>query len=869
MKTKSTITTNTLIDEREKSSISIEKKKKKKKAEVFEEKEIFKILLSKNEKYNDSKIIEKNLNKYYFLKNLEKVTKKELIRKMILVEIKPGDVFCKEGYIGEYFYIVKSGEVELSSSTTAKPTIQIIKEGESFGEYGLLNSERGFTASAVSTTFLWVLSKKNYKKITEFVNKLQYEENKKYLDSINFLKILDTEQKNVLSLNFNKEYFELGSYIFRNGDDANCLFIIKEGEINCNKSGKVVRVLEKGEIFGEKAILIDSKRSLDCTAKTNCVLLSLSKDALIKVLGNEFRDKIFIAFLKNSISNSQYFTSLDGYIIDKLFSKFHLNNFGFNQDVFRSGYKKSSKLIVVIEGALVASTTKEVLCRRGNILFEEEVFNASEKSLEYTILSQPDCLFMELDIQILVDELQGDLKNMARKQNLITSLSNVVLFKNLTKNKLEKISQIVTENYYASGKDIITEGEEGFHFYIIKSGCVDIIFKGNFIKTLYAPQYFGERALLMNDVRKATCRANGEVVCYVLNKEDFKEIIESNLKDFLVHRIYLQDNSLQLTDLEFVKDLGQGSFGEVLLVYSKKNNYYYALKGCLRKQIDAEKLHSRIDIEKEILFKLDHPFIVKMVKTLKDNNQIFFLMEYIKGKELFCILEELGVFTPYQCKFFTASILSALEYLHKRKLIYRDIKPNNIMINEIGHLKLIDFGTCKEIEEKTNTIIGTPHYMAPEVILGEDYSFQADIWSASVCLFEFSNGYLPFGEDKEDILEIYSLIERGKFFFSNKLKDELLKELLTKLLTRELSGRMTSIPIILEHPYFKDFSYEELNSLNIQPAYVVKSKENNQILKHIPLKKYLEENFKQYENEELLHMSKTKQEEYDKWYSEF
>ena len=152
-----------------------------------------------------------------------------------------------------------------------------------------------------------------------------------------------------------------------------------------------------------------------------------------------------------------------------------------------------------------------------------------------------------------------------------------------------------------------------------------------------------------------------------------------------------------------------------------------------------------MELERSILVKIDHPFIVKLVKTMKDKNYVYFLMDYIKGKELFDVIRDIGLLNKYQTQFYGASIMLAVQYLHERKFIYRDIKP----------IKLIDFGTAKAINDRTKTIIGTPHYMAPEVILGEGYSFKVDFWSIGICMYEFMCGGVPFGENHEEAMDVY------------------------------------------------------------------------------------------------------------------
>lgn len=125
---------------------------------------------------------------------------------------------------------------------------------------------------------------------------------------------------------------------------------------------------------------------------------------------------------------------------------------------------------------------------------------------------------------------------------------------------------------------------------------------------------------------------------------------------------------------------------------------------------------------------------------------------------MFDTIRELGLLTNEDSQFYAACILLILEHLHDREIIYRDLKPENVMIDEQGYPRLIDFGTAKIIESRTYTIVGTPHYMAPEIITGKGYDYTADYWSLGVVLFEFMCGGVPFGEEEEDPYEIYEAV---------------------------------------------------------------------------------------------------------------
>jgi cGMP-dependent protein kinase len=261
-------------------------------------------------------------------------------------------------------------------------------------------------------------------------------------------------------------------------------------------------------------------------------------------------------------------------------------------------------------------------------------------------------------------------------------LRKIPLFKNFTYKKIDTLSGLIKIENFEEGKKIITQGENSTKFYILKSGKIDIFVNNNYIRSLNPNEYFGERALFFNEPRSATAIATENVLAYVIDKEDFKKIIETNLKEYLINRFFLQDNTIQLEDLDYVKELGNGNYGTVSLVITRNTGFFYAIKSISKKQIDCEQLHKNLELERSILLQIDHPFIVKLVKTLKDSRFVYFLMEYIKGKELFDVIRDIGLLNDFQCKFYSCSILLAVEYLHERKFIYRDIKPENIIVNE-------------------------------------------------------------------------------------------------------------------------------------------------------------------------------------------
>lgn len=391
-------------------------------------------------------------------------------------------------------------------------------------------------------------------------------------------------------------------------------------------------------------------------------------------------------------------------------------------------------------------------------MFEKELISMSQERTKSSIIADPDCLLCEVQTEAFLKATGFSFKDLINRSDILESLKHVPLFRSLSNNKMNLIANKVKIETFKSGEKVIIEGQDGSKLYILKTGKADIFIREDYIRTLNENEYFGERTLFFKEPRSATVIANGDLELFALEKEDLKLILENNLKEYLINRLSLQDDRVELKDLMYLKELGQGNFGAVCMVKNKKTKCLYAIKAVSKLQIEYEKLIENIEMERGILLKIDHPFIVKLVKCLKNQKHLFYLMELVRGKELWDVIREIGLLNKSQTSFYSGSIMMGLDYLHSRKVIYRDIKPENIIVCENGYLKLIDFGTAKEIEERTSTILGTPHYMAPEVILGEGYTFSYDFWSCAVCMYEFVAGGVPFGESADDPMQVYLAI---------------------------------------------------------------------------------------------------------------
>ena len=280
-------------------------------------------------------------------------------------------------------------------------------------------------------------------------------------------------------------------------------------------------------------------------------------------------------------------------------------------------------------------------------------------------------------------------------------------------------------------------------------------------------------------------------------------------------------------DFDEMKVLGKGSFGKVLLVRYKKNQKLYAMK-ILKKAVimkNNEEIHTKT--ERKILAKINHPFIVSLYFAFQDEKKLYLITEFMQGGELFYHLHRERFFSNERTQFYAAEIVLALDHLHKNNCIYRDLKPENVLLDKDGHIKLADFGLSKIMLEKNKakafTLCGTPDYLAPEILEDKGYDKTVDWWSLGALIYEMLVGYSPFKMKKGEQLNIEKYKEPVPLH--NHFTPEA-KMIITDLLVVEPSKRLgygsNGTENIKKHPFFKDINWEELYNKKVEPEFVPK-----------------------------------------------
>jgi len=303
------------------------------------------------------------------------------------------------------------------------------------------------------------------------------------------------------------------------------------------------------------------------------------------------------------------------------------------------------------------------------------------------------------------------------------------------------------------------------------------------------------------------------------------------------------NTKLNVDDFELLTVVGKGSFGKVMQVRKKDTAKIFAMKVLKKQQLVARKQVAHTQTERKVLEEIDHPFIVSLRYAFQTNDKLYMILDYFTGGELFHHLKNTGRFSEERARFYAAQITLALECLHQHTIVYRDLKPENVLLDEDGNIRLTDFGLSKESVTNnvlTHTFCGTPEYLAPEVIHGTGYNQAVDWWSLGTLLYEMLTGLPPFYN--ENLHVMYEKIIRAKLTFPNYLSNSA-KSFLSALLERNpkerLGGGDNDAEDVKKHAFFDSIDWQKMLRKELTPPFkptITKGKEDTT---------YIDDEFKQ------------------------
>ncbi|CAG0919505.1 unnamed protein product [Notodromas monacha] len=273
-----------------------------------------------------------------------------------------------------------------------------------------------------------------------------------------------------------------------------------------------------------------------------------------------------------------------------------------------------------------------------------------------------------------------------------------------------------------------------------------------------------------------------------------------------------------LDDFDLIRVIGRGSYAKVLMVELKKTKRIYAMKVIKKELVSDEEDIDWVQTEKHVFETAsNHPFLVGLHSCFQTPSRLFFVIEFVRGGDLMFHMQRQRRLPEEHARFYAAEICLALNFLHDRGIIYRDLKLDNVLLDHEGHIKLTDYGMCKEgirLGDTTSTFCGTPNYIAPEILRGEEYGFSVDWWALGVLMYEMLAGRSPF--------DIMVLMSYDFFFFLIVILEKTIRiprslsvkaaSILKGFLNKNPAERLgchpeTGFSDIVHHPFFKTIDW--------------------------------------------------------------
>eukprot|EP00931_Biecheleriopsis_adriatica_P054252 TRINITY_DN3190_c1_g1_i1.p1 TRINITY_DN3190_c1_g1~~TRINITY_DN3190_c1_g1_i1.p1 ORF type:complete len:798 (+),score=224.30 TRINITY_DN3190_c1_g1_i1:59-2452(+) len=702
---------------------------------------------------------------------------------------------------------------------------------------------------------------------------------------------LERDNYPILAAAFTNEEFKSGCCIVTQGEEGRDFFVIEfgEAEVIIAEDGKEQKVatLKQGDYFGENALMRNVPRSATIKAVGDVKALKISQDKFME-LG--FDEKIQFsqrnrqrvgagrarectvkapspktaeerALMEKTISsnqNIQMMVKLDTPRIKELIDVAWKEEVEAGTEIIKEGDVTADFFYMCKSG-----TFEVFMSQKGKPALVQTITaggSFGELALMYSAPRAATVKAREKSSVWVID--RKSFKEIIMKvsdekiQKYVKYLDNVEVLSPLLAAEKRQVAQALLEMHYQEKEVIIKQGDVGLCFYILIEGEVSIAVDGAEKTTLQANeergqvQIFGERALLNNEPRAATitvCSKSAKVL--VLDKDSFDQLL-GPLQDIGKRSGYrdtpkevsmaspVRREWLTLTykqpilkdDLQRVGLLGVGGFGTVELWEHKHSDKTYAMKSISKGWIVKTGMQHSIISEKNILSMTKSDFIIRLYETYTCKQFLYFLMEPALGGEIFSIYHKKNFYgSEKHARYYSAGVIMAFEHLHARHVIYRDLKPENLLLCEKGHLKLTDMGLAKFVIGKTYTTCGTPEYFAPEVITSSGQTAAVDWWTLGVLLFELMTSSAPF--EAATPFQIYAKVKRGidTVKFPPKLSNHfvgLVKAMCQKDPADRLPMRANGTQNLKAHTWFKGFDWQKFAILELDAPFVpeVKSK---------------------------------------------
>jgi len=706
-----------------------------------------------------------------------------------------------------------------------------------------------------------------------------------WLSNVPVFRRLDRSELPLLAAAFRPEQYQPGDVLFRAGDIAEAFFVIQSGEAHVfppNEDDTPIAILGPGDYFGEAALLSDKPRNATIRAgplsKSNghshssqSLASQCAKEGLaVLVLGRDDFDSMDLRhklrlpkrqaiqppvrtestpLIEVELTAAQIAVVVKGMqsnaklapLLEK-FEEKELQQIAMQAvprqvtpgtQIVRQGDAKAEVFYIIETGEVEVVQNGKVMAKLGSGASFGEVALLMRTTRTATIRATKTCDLWTLtsaDLrQVTQDRLQAKFETYAK------ILENVPHLECLSSCQRSAVAAALLEVSYEAGQTIVSQGEEGNEFFILFSGRLEVIIDGKQVANLEADSingkhpHFGEQALLKDTPRSATVRTLSKTTVLILRKDvflQFKAMWDDGGDNNMADRKN-QAMTYRRTDLLVLRHLGEGAFGAVNLVEHVPTRTLFALKSLTKSQIEAIDSQKCVVNEKNVIRMTHSNFLVRGAAFYNLRGSVEFLMEAAMGGELRNVYSVKNLWgRPNLVRFHTACCARGLDHLHKRHILYRDLKPENLLLDSRGYAKICDFGLAKFALGRCHTFCGTPEYMAPEVADIEGYTKAVDWWSLGILVYELMVGDTPW--ECTDPFEIVKMGKKGLAKSAQSWQQPgLWKEFVLDLCQVEPTSRLPlrrgGMAKLEQHPWFqketRPFAWADLDQQTMTPPF--------------------------------------------------
>ncbi|KAK3276295.1 hypothetical protein CYMTET_15624 [Cymbomonas tetramitiformis] len=775
-------------------------------------------------------LIRDSISKSFIFSSLDDADMETLLDAFFEVVPEDGDEVIKQGDPGDNFYVVSSGKyhVYIGKGDGEPAKVHTYSQGGSFGELALLyNVPRAATVKAEGDDgVLWAVDRRTFGKVV--MGQSTGSDAARFLRECPLFQFLTEKELLDIGGKTTIHTMKEGDTFIKQGDESQSMFVIFEGNvrvlIDIAGEQKQVAVLGRSQFFGQDALLTEEKRNATCMADGLGTVLELQFVDLMPLLPKlkvPFEDFMKLMVLKMEPLLADLTEDQVAEVVDQFEEVLYEPG-----DVVIEEGEIAQKYYILKKGHCVGSVREgqtETTYRPVKALGVKSLLH--DGPFGETVKAKSAVHMWELerqDFNIMLGPLQ---KIIERSQNLGV-IKKVPLLETLSDLEIGELADRLEVCDFQEGMHIIVQGDIGDKFYILTKGTVVVTKSFNpgeepkSLLTMQPGSFFGERALLTDEPRAANIIATASCQCFAVDRSTFEDLL-GGLQDRLKAHYKLleqrkEDASINKEDLEIKGTLGIGTFGRVFLVHHKYTKRTYALKALNKKNIVDQGQVEHIRNEVLVMQEFNHPMLTKLVRTFKDESKVYMLQEVALGGELFnhLIATPDGYFDQRTAKFMAACVVLGLEHMHNRNIIYRDLKPENLLLDADGYCMIVDYGFAKRVTGKTFTLCGTPDYLAPEILQRKGHNKAVDYWALGVLIFEMLAGYAPFTPDDDaNINETYSMIIDNEYTIPRDMDAQagsLIKKLLHSNPDLRLGSGKLGAKEIKKHPWFADIDWVAL-----------------------------------------------------------